>query len=231
MIGVIAHPSDCAIVQEFFELFKTPWEFYRSGERYDVLLCTESHDCEDNPAKLTLIYAGRKLPSDAAVKIQIAASETNASGLFYRGRSIPLYGDNVTFGVDKDDWLLDEEFQQPMLHVRQFCGRVEVRIGYDLFREVRSLLTLGQPAANAALPALELHIALLREVITGCGIPLVEIPPAPQGYPCIACLTHDVDHPSIPSTDLTTPCSGFCIARSLVPWAGLFAARCLREVW
>ena len=71
------------------------------------------------------------------------------------------------------------------------------RIGYDLFGEVRKLLTVGQPSANANMPALELHIAFLRDLITGCGVPLVEIPPVPDGYPFIACLTHDVDNPSI----------------------------------
>ena len=40
--------------------------------------------------------------------------------------------------------------------------------------------------------------ALLRDLITECGISLlVEIPPVPEGYRFIACLTHDVDHPSI----------------------------------
>ena len=28
MIGVIAQPEETAIVHEFFELFKTPWEFF-----------------------------------------------------------------------------------------------------------------------------------------------------------------------------------------------------------
>ena len=72
-----------------------------------------------------------------------------------------------------------------------------MRIGYDIFDEVRTLLTAGQPQANAQLPTLDLHIALLRDMITGSGIPLVEIPPVPDGYQFIACLTHDVDHPCI----------------------------------
>ena len=38
---------------------------------------------------------------------------------------------------------------------------------------------------------------LLRDLITACGLPVVEIPPVPEGYRFIACLTHDVDHPSI----------------------------------
>ena len=31
MIGVIADPAEHNVVREFFELFKTPWEFYRAG--------------------------------------------------------------------------------------------------------------------------------------------------------------------------------------------------------
>ena len=30
--------EDHDLVREFFELFKTPWEFYRPGRRYHVLL-------------------------------------------------------------------------------------------------------------------------------------------------------------------------------------------------
>jgi hypothetical protein len=33
MIGIIANPSEHAMVCEFFELFKTPWEFYRPDRR------------------------------------------------------------------------------------------------------------------------------------------------------------------------------------------------------
>ena len=39
VIGVIANQSNEGAVREFFELFKTPWEFYRDGVRYDVVLC------------------------------------------------------------------------------------------------------------------------------------------------------------------------------------------------
>ena len=57
------------------------------------------------------------------------------------------------------------------------------RIGYDLFGEVRTLLTVGQPPENASIPTLELHIALLRDLIVVCGFPLVEIPPVPGRLP------------------------------------------------
>jgi hypothetical protein len=70
-----------------------------------------------------------------------------------------------------------------------------VRIGYDLFQEVSYLLMTGQPAMNAASPAVELHARLFRDLITRAGVPLLEVPPVPAGYAFAACLTHDVDHP------------------------------------
>jgi hypothetical protein len=38
VIGVIPKPEQSAVVEEFFELFKTPWEIYRPHHRYDVLI-------------------------------------------------------------------------------------------------------------------------------------------------------------------------------------------------
>jgi len=93
--------------------------------------------------------------------------------------------------------LIDEDSQECAAYLHESGGKTLARIGYDLFSEVRALLTVGQPAANAGMPALDLHIAFLRDLITGCGIPLAEIPPVPDGHRFIACLTHDVDHPSI----------------------------------
>jgi peptidoglycan/xylan/chitin deacetylase (PgdA/CDA1 family) len=63
-----------------------------------------------------------------------------------------------------------------------------------LFQEIHHLLTRGQSEANAAIPALAIHLALLRDLIVGASIPLVEIPPVPDGSKLIACLTHDMDH-------------------------------------
>ena len=38
MIAVVANPEDHELVHEFFELFKTPWEFYRPEGQYEVAL-------------------------------------------------------------------------------------------------------------------------------------------------------------------------------------------------
>ncbi len=196
MIGVLADPAEQNVVREFFELFKTPWEFYRRDRQYDVLLCAGDGQC-DGTAKLVFFYAGRKTPFDDEQKIQTGRQRKHACVLSYQGNRIPIYGDTITFPENRGDLLTDEDSQECAAFLDQSRDKVLVRIGYDLFSEVRTLLTVGQPSANANMPALELHIAFLRDLITGCGVPLVEIPPVPDGYQFVACLTHDVDHPSI----------------------------------
>jgi len=197
MIGVIANPTEHAVVCEFFELFKTPWEFYRSDRKYEVLLSTTDDNFDKKTAKLVLIYAGQNLRFDAEQTIPIASQGRNASVLSYNGARIPIYGDNITFREEGASVLVDQESGLPAIHLRQSRERVWARIGYNLFGEIGALLTAGQPAANAGIPTLDLHIALLRDLIVASGVPLVEIPPVPDGYRFIACLTHDVDHPSI----------------------------------
>jgi hypothetical protein len=72
-----------------------------------------------------------------------------------------------------------------------------VCIGFDLFQEVGHLLTVGQPPEFAGTPTLELHIAVLRNLIISERLPFVEILPSPAGHRFIVCLTHDVDHPRV----------------------------------
>ena len=196
MIGVVANSSEHDVVGEFFELFKTPWEFYRPDRRYEVLLCAANGDFDENTAKLVLLYAGQELPFDTEEKIEIASRRNNGM-LSYKGARVPIYGDSVTFREKGTGVLVDEESQQAAIYQHQSRGGVVARIGYNLFGEVRTLLTAGQPAAHAGIPTLDLHIALLRDLIVASGVSLVEIPPVPDGYRFIACLTHDVDHPSI----------------------------------
>lgn len=195
MIGLIANPSDHDVVREFFELFKTPWEFYRSDRQYDVVLCAGDGNVQEANARLILVYAGETIPFDAGAKPPIDGQRTTTM-LSYRGSRIPLYGKSLTFRADASV-LTDEASGQSAAYVVRSSDGVLVRIGYDLFFEIRAALTVGQPPANASIPAVELHIALLRDLIIEGGAPLVEIPPVPDGYRFIACLTHDVDHASI----------------------------------
>jgi len=195
MIGVIANPSERQVASEFFELFKTPWEFYRSGRRYEVLLVTGEGKYDKDAAQIILIYAGQKVTFDTQEKIETAATK-NSSMLSYGGVRLPIYGNSITFR-DGANILMAQEGGVPAIHLRRSSGSLVARIGYDLFAEISVLLRKGQPIANASTPTLELHIALLRDLIVANGVPLVEIPPVPDGYRFIACLTHDVDHPSI----------------------------------
>ncbi len=196
MIGVIAGSAEQDIVREFFELFKTPWEFYHENRRYEVVLC--AGDCQSHGAeRVILCYSARKTSFDEKQKIPLAHHREDSCTLSYQGKRIAIYGESITFADEDRDFLTDESSGESAAYLRQSGERALVRIGYDLFGEVRTLLATGQPLANAGMPALELHIALLRDVITGCGVSLVEIPPVPNGYVFIACLTHDVDHPSI----------------------------------
>ena len=67
-----------------------------------------------------------------------------------------------TFDEAGTSLLADDESGECVAYLERSEERVLARIGYDLFREIRTLLTTGQPAANAGMPALELHIAFLQ---------------------------------------------------------------------
>jgi hypothetical protein len=185
VIGVIARPEDERVVTEFFELFKTPWEMHQPGRRYQVVLCCGEAKLQDIAADVLLLYAGDKTGFDSGNKIRIQARQKQPV-FSHAGNLLPIYGYGVTF--QGTEFI---QYGDPVQNAKF------VRVGYDLFREVRFLLTEGQPKENAAYPTLDLHIAILRDLITGSGLSLVEIPPVPDGYSFIACMTHDVDHASL----------------------------------
>jgi len=211
MIGVIADPTKHDVVREFFELFKTPWEFHRKNQQYDVVVCS-GNQRPDVDANLVVVYAGRKVGFDDQAETQVSR-RTGAGIVKYRDNRIPIYGETVAFnGRDtRGNLLTDENSGQCVAYVDEHAGIRRARIGYDLFDEVRRLLTVGQPAANADIPALELHIAFLRNLIVESGLGLVEIPPVPDGFQFIVCLTHDVDHPSIRQHKLDRTILGFLL--------------------
>ena len=55
MIGVIADPADHVVVREFFELFKTPWEFYSADRQYAAVLSAGDFRNINN-AKVVIYY-------------------------------------------------------------------------------------------------------------------------------------------------------------------------------
>jgi hypothetical protein len=196
MIGVIVDTTQHRIVSEFFELFKTPWEFYQSNRRYEVILSVGEVILENNATSLVLNYADVTSAIEDIAKNEATSGKANRM-LQWREVLLPIYGEGITFGEDGNAILVDRESGHAAIHQHRSSDGLVIRIGYDLFNEVRVLLTSGQPTTCAAIPTLDHHIALLRDLIISNGIPLIEIPPVPEGYKFITCLTHDVDHPSI----------------------------------
>ena len=196
MISVIAEPAEHDVVREFFELFKTPWEFYREDSQYDLVLCAGEAP-NDIAGKLVIVYASRRTQFDDSPPLKTIPGRDNGWALTFQSTQIPIYGEIATFQGQGTALLSEESSKACAAYLLRSDKRVLARIGYDLFGEIHRLLTVGQPPANAGIPTLELHIALLRDLIVSCGFPLVEIPPVPDGYRFVACLTHDVDHPSI----------------------------------
>jgi hypothetical protein len=191
VIGVVAKESEHPVVREFFELFKTSWEFYDSNREYDVVLCSGGLRVE-NSAKLILIFGGQ---DDVSAK----SSRSNAQQAVCSqgGERIPIYGECLAIS-GKGDALLTIDGSGDCAGREDIVnGQQIIRLGYNLFGEILHLLTEGQPVTEARVPTLELHISFLRELMLRCAIPVVEIPPVPAGYNFIACLTHDVDHPAI----------------------------------
>ncbi len=110
MIGVIADSAEQNVVSEFFELFKTPWEFYREDRQYDVVLCVGESQF-DGTAKVVLLYAGRKTHFDDGEEGHTVCQQKQCI-LSYQGNRIPIYGESVTFQERESGFLADEDSRQ-----------------------------------------------------------------------------------------------------------------------
>ena len=194
MIGVIAEEHEIDVVREFFELFKTPWEVYQPEQSYEVIIVAREGVFPSERAKLVVHYSGCTLMADCQGAAELKKGGCN---LLYNGVRIPVYGSVVSCKHKQEAFLIEEGTNAAVGYEEKANDGTYVRMGYDLFQEIRTLLTVGQLPANANIPTVELHITLLRDLIVGSGASLVEIPPIPDGFSFIACLTHDIDHPSI----------------------------------
>ena len=86
MIGVISKASEEDTVKEFFELFKTPWEFYKENNTYDAVLITCDPQFEV-AAKLLVIYGSQENSFDRRNKLKLMRAK-NASVLRYGELSV-----------------------------------------------------------------------------------------------------------------------------------------------
>lgn len=211
MIGVITDAAGAEVAAEFFELFKTNWEIYREGSVYDVVLDATGQG-RDLKARLVVRYGGGRIEADEDRPVESQAPEENGR-LVAGADPFPLYGSYAVFesagGGEGEAAPLPRDERGGIGYVVRKGGSTEVRLGYDLFSEIRTLLSAGQPAEWAAIPTLELHIDLLRGWMAASGVEFNEVRPAPAGYRFVAALTHDVDHPSLRLHGLDHTVAGF----------------------
>jgi hypothetical protein len=192
LIGIIAKTSEEEAVREFFELYKTPWEFYKENKVYDVVLATRDPQCQIQ-AQLLIIYGSEENSFDRKNKLKLVRV-TKASVLQHRELPVPIYGHISAFHQDNARTVLRITETDDIVAVFFHTTHCKViRIGFDLFQEVRYLLGDGQALPYAQIPTLDMHIAMLRDWIVGSRIPMVEVLSRPAGYDFTVCLTHDID--------------------------------------
>jgi hypothetical protein len=217
MIGVALHGDDRQVAQEFFELFKTPWEIARPERRYSAVL-SDGQPVDQLDAESFIVYGSRPHPLDTRGS-HAFEQVAGPSEIAWGESAFPIYGGLALF--EAPGGILRQGLKAPDCRYTGGNGGIH-RVGYDLFDEVRHLLTVGQPASRAATPTLDCHIALLRFLLQDLGVAFLEIPPRPAGYDFVCCLTHDIDFFGIRRHTFDRTLVGFAVRASfgsLVDWA------------
>jgi hypothetical protein len=243
VIGVVSKNGEDDAVREFFQLFKTPWEPYLRDRNYEVVLVT-SEDVPANPnARLLLIYNSKSTTLDDQIGVS-KRSAGQSDWLQWDAFALPIYGEAAALGG----------VGRPFIQRRGGADSVGLevngsvpqtaRVGYNLFEEVAYLLSQGQPAANAHIPTLDIHISLLRSLMVSSGVPFVEVPPVPRDCDFMVCLSHDVDFTGIREHKFDMTIWGFLyratvgslfdvirqkstVSRLLQNWKAAFALPCV----
>jgi hypothetical protein len=213
VIGVAAPAADAEVITEFFELFKTPWEFARPGRRYRVLLTTAAAGVPAHgDGDLLLAFGAQEHPGDpdSSTTRLGAGTPVEARGF---GMVFPIYGAVRTWMGTSSPTLTCGA--GALDHHGDVGGRPCWRVGYDLWAEVRHLLSAGQPPAWAGTPTLDIHVRVLRHVLGASGVPVIEVPPRPHGHPFACCLTHDLDFFGIRRHGVDATTAGF-VARATI---------------
>ena len=191
MIGVLSKDTEAWAVQEFFQLFKTPWEFCVPGKHYDLVIVTREEVPQDLRASTIVVYNSRPIAFDH--EFGLMTTPRRCGWVEWQGVEFPVYGDLAVFQSAGEPLV---RLKQTLEVVGSMLGGAErptVRIGINLFLEVALLITHGQPAENARFATLDTHISMLRAIMLNLGVPFVEVPPVPGGFDFMGCLTHDVD--------------------------------------
>jgi len=215
-------PADRPLAAEFFELFKTPWEPALPGRHYRVVLSTRGYP-HGIDADVFIVYGSKEEGVDRNTTAAVIETAGPAD-VHWNDAVIPIYGSIACLSGST----VDAIFTSQGLPVDWRChadGRAIHRIGYDLFTELRHLLTEGQPASKAITPALELHIAALRDVLRQTRVSFIEIPPRPAACDFVCCLTHDIDFYEIRRHKADRTLAGFAMRASVGTFIDLARGR------
>lgn len=182
-------------VEEFFQLFKTPWRYSESPHSFcgpgDVVLATDT--LPGNLPAGEVILLGSQVTELDREASQESESLEGIRTICSEEGEFPVYTGLLAFPHAREPLAWDKETGFPVGYFHHSGAKRVLRLGYDLFREVSWLLCEGQPLSFARIPTLEIHIAFLRKLLLSAGRPVLEIPPRPFQGDFIACLTHDVD--------------------------------------
>ena len=162
-IGVICKEQETAIVEEFFEFFKTPWEFHVPGRSYDVVMCTRP-EITNVAARLLVVYSSQNTVNEKEAGAGLD-SQPHGRLLEQNGVRVPIYGNILAFDEIAAPLLCLEESNRAVAFQTAAHDLSIVRVRYDLFHELEFLLCTGQPPVNAGIPTLEIHISMLRDWI------------------------------------------------------------------
>lgn len=233
MIGVIAKPGQEGVAEEFFQLFKTPWEWYRPGSLYDVILSTSDEVPQVNP-RLLLLFGVELKTLDTQLGLSVQEHRGHTS-LNERNCQIPVYDRFLTFLNGDGVPCVNGELGVSGIKFKWHESTV-IRLGYDLFEQARVLLSDGQPVENSGIPALDNHIRALRHWILEAGISVLEVPPSPYGHSFSVCLTHDIDFVGIRKHFLDRTMCGFVYRATVGATKNFFrdrisAAQLLKSWW
>ncbi|HAJ78722.1 MAG TPA: hypothetical protein DCO75_03040, partial [Fibrobacteres bacterium] len=69
MLGIALKDQERSIVEEFFQLFKTPWEEYRKSGLYSAVIASSPHRLSEIP-RLAIIFGYQPTERDLAMGIQ-----------------------------------------------------------------------------------------------------------------------------------------------------------------
>jgi hypothetical protein len=59
LIGIIAEEFEIAVIEKFFQLFKTRWEPYKKDNEYDVIILTNDTRIDDLKTKVFLLFSSQ----------------------------------------------------------------------------------------------------------------------------------------------------------------------------